>query len=166
MSLAVTASMAIPLFFSPVRVGNQHFIDGSLGATAHVDIALAEGADIVVVVNPMVPVNNVDRNVPTGHGHQESLRDKGMMWVYNQAMRVGAASRLDESLLELGNRREQVLLLAPSSNDTPLFLHNPISFANRRNILEFAYKTTRERIGAWLEARPGVRYRTGWRIKK
>jgi predicted acylesterase/phospholipase RssA len=165
-SLAVTASMALPLFFSPVRIGNRHFIDGSLGATGHVDLATGAGADIIVVVNPMAPIRIADGNVPTGHGRQQSVRDKGMMWVYDQAMRIAASGRLDDRLEHMGPRREQVLLLGPRASDAPLFLHNHASFAHRRAILEFAYRTTRERIGAWVEAHPEACERAGWKIKR
>jgi NTE family protein len=165
-SLACTASMALPLLYSPVRIGKRHFLDGGLGSVAHLDLALDAGADVVVVVHPMVPVHTGGSLVPTGHGGRRSLRDKGALWVYSQAFRVGASARLDDQLARLGPDRERVLVLRPEPTDTTLFLFNPASFANRRTILEYAYRTTRERVERWLSERPAVAERAGWRLAR
>src|SRR6185503_11127010 len=92
---ACIASMAVPPFFSPVRIGDRHYIDAGAAQTTHLDVAIAAGADVIVVINPMVPVR-VD-SVPTGHGTRDSVRDKGLMWVMNQAMRIGTEKLMKES---------------------------------------------------------------------
>src|SRR5262245_22206074 len=75
---ACCASVALPLFYSPVRIGDRHYIDGGLGRVAHADVAAAEGAQMVIIVNPMVPVRpEAAAGVPTGHGRRASVRDKG-----------------------------------------------------------------------------------------
>src|SRR5438270_567980 len=56
--LAICASSAIPLFFEPVRWAGRDFIDGAVGKVEHADIALARGADLIVVLNPLVPFRN------------------------------------------------------------------------------------------------------------
>src|SRR5262245_5275154 len=52
-SLACAASLALPLFFSPVRIGDRHYLDGGLGDVAHLDIAEQSGAKLSIVVNPL-----------------------------------------------------------------------------------------------------------------
>ena len=42
-------------------------------------------------------------------------------------------------------------------------LHNPSSMAARRAILEYAYRTTRERIARWMERHRPIVDRMGWR---
>lgn len=163
---ACAASMALPLFYSPVQIGERHFIDGSGVAVTHIDLALAEGADLVIVINPMVPYATSGGAVPTGHGRRTSLRDKGALWVYSQAIRISASQRVDDRLASLdAETRERVLVLSPRPTDTQLFLHNPASFANRRTILEHAYRSTRERAAAWLGERPAVLERAGWTLR-
>jgi hypothetical protein len=44
-----------------------------------------------------------------------------------------------------------LLLIEPRPTDAVLFMHNPASFAARRTILEYAYKTTRERVAQWVD---------------
>jgi len=158
---ACCASMALPLFYSPVRIRDRHYIDGGVGRVAHMDVAETEGADLIVLVNPLVPVRAESSGVPTGHGARPSVRDKGLMWVYNQAMRMGAYARLHHTLdgLQKVNGspagsylKIPLLLIEPQSTDAVLFMHNPASFGARRTILEYAYKTTRDRVERWIES--------------
>jgi len=162
-SLACTASLALPLFFSPVRVGDRHYLDGGLGNVAHLDVAEEAGAELAIVVNPLVPVSTAHRAVPTGHGARESVRDKGLLWVFNQSMRVGAHARLMQDVMRMrAAGKMQVLVLEPEPSDVLLFLHNPASPNARRAILEYAYRTTRERIARWIERHHAEVERFGW----
>ena len=112
-SLACAASLALPLFFSPVRVDDRHFLDGGLGHVAHLDLAEADGADLAIVVNPLVPVSTARRAIPTGHGARDSVRDKGLLWIYNQALRVGAHAGRSISPAHI-DRRTLSAMNAPS----------------------------------------------------
>ena len=47
---ALRASMAIPAFFSPVRMGNMVLVDGGMTNNYPVDLARAMGADVVIGV--------------------------------------------------------------------------------------------------------------------
>jgi NTE family protein len=175
---ACCASTALPLFYSPVRIGNRHYIDGGVGRVAHMDVAERESVDLLILVNAMVPVHAVQSGVPTGHGSRPSVRDKGLMWVYNQAMRIGVHARLHHGLTDAAqNERpsgESIpplprtlsmprLVIEPEPTDAVLFMHNPASFAARRTILEYAYRTTRERIDRWFVANTPMLERAGWR---
>ncbi|HRI65664.1 MAG TPA: hypothetical protein PK156_15560, partial [Polyangium sp.] len=147
----------------PVRIGDRHFIEGDLGHGAHLDVAVEMGVNFAIVVNPMVPVSVGRRAVPTGHGVQESIRDKGLFWVQNQATRIGAHVRLQQHVEEIRQKTSMmVLVLEPEPTDVLMFLHNPANLAARRAILEVAYRTTRDRIEAWMERNRGVVERLGW----
>ena len=162
-SLACTATLALPLFFSPVRIDGRHYLDGGLGHVAHLDVAAELGAALCSVVNPLVPVSTAFRAVPTGHGVRGSVRDKGLLWVMNQSMRIGAHARLHQEVARArGAGTMQVLVIEPEPTDVLLFLHNPVNPDARRAILEYAYRTTRERITRFIEMnRPAVE-RLGW----
>lgn len=157
---ACTASMALPPFFSPVCVGDRYYIDAGAAQSRALDAAARAQARALVIVNPMVPVRT--RKVPTGHGERPSLRDKGAMWVANQAHRISTHALLTETIERLRREtRMQIILIEPDPTDTLLFTYNPASFAARRAILEQAYRTTRERVAGWPLARlslmPGPR---------
>jgi NTE family protein len=162
-SLACAASLALPLFFSPVRIDGRHYLDGGLGPDAHLAVAERLGASLVIVVNPLVPVTAARGTVPTGHGAGGSVRDKGLLWVFNQSMRVGAHARLHQEVARMSAAGMQVLVLEPEPTDVLLFLRNPVNFDTRRAILEYAYRTTRERIALWIEKHRAVVDRFGWR---
>jgi predicted acylesterase/phospholipase RssA len=162
-SLACAASLALPLFFSPVRIDGRHYLDGGLGHVAHLDVAASLGASLAIVVNPLVPVTAAQGAIPTGHGARGSVRDKGLLWVFNQSMRVGAHARLHQEVARAKAAGMDVLVLEPEPTDAVLFLHNPVNFGARRAILEYAYRTTRERIAEWVEKNRAVVERFGWR---
>ena len=161
-SLACAASCAIPLFFSPVRIGGRHYIDGGLCELAHLDVARDAGARLTIVINPRVPVSTKGEDVPTGHGPQKSVRDKGLAWVMNQAKRISSQAMLEQEARHPPEGM-RVLVLEPLPTDSVLFLHNMNSFENRRAILEYAYRTTRQRVTQWFERHADLVGELGWR---
>jgi predicted acylesterase/phospholipase RssA len=162
---ACIASMAVPPFFSPVRIGDRHYIDAGAPQVAHLDVAIDRGADVIVVINPMVPVNA--GSVPTGHGTRSSVRDKGLMWVMNQALRIGVHALMQEACARIKMQgKVSVILIEPEPTDGILFMYNPANFAARRNILEYAYRTTRARLARWFEDGDEALQRTGWQVRR
>ncbi len=143
---AVCASVAIPLLFAPVRIGERDYIDGGMGETAHADVAVAAGCEHVLIINPMVPVraDPSERAVPTGHGLRRRVRDKGLIWVYSQAWRLRSEARLVDGLARYGEAHAGVALhlLEPDPDDATMFMHSPMNFAARRAILEDGYVRT------------------------
>lgn len=161
---ACIASMAIPPFFSPVRIGDRHYINPGAGQISHLDVAVEAGATVLVVVHSMVPVSVV--SVPTGHGHRDSLRDKGMMWVLNQAIRIGMQRLVDEACRRVGSGLEtSILRIEPTPEEGILFMDNPANFEARRRLLEHTYKVTRSELSRrFAEADPELE-RTGFRAR-
>jgi predicted acylesterase/phospholipase RssA len=161
---ACIASMAIPPFFSPVRIGDRHYINPGAGQISHLDVAVEEGAQLLVVVHSMVPVSVA--TVPTGHGHRDSLRDKGMMWVLNQAIRIGMQRLVEEASQRVtANAHASVLRIEPTPEDGTLFMDNPASFEARRRLLEHAYKSTRLALSRRFAERHPLLERAGWRAR-
>jgi len=160
-SRACIASSAVPPFFSPVRIRDRFYIDAAAAQVAQLDVAVREGADVLLVVNPMIAVHA--QGVPTGHGHRPSVRDKGYMWVANQAIRIGMQTMLRECVARLRAAGEvDVVLIEPEPTDGVLFMFSPASFNGRRTMLEHAYRATRDRVASWLaEQNPNVA-RAGW----
>jgi predicted acylesterase/phospholipase RssA len=161
---ACIASMAVPPFFSPVKIGDRHYFNPGAGLLSPLDVAAREGANVIVVVNSMVPI--AVAQVPTGHGHRDSLRDKGMMWVLNQALRIGTQRLIDESYARLSSDPSVSLLrIEPTPEDGVLFLHNAASFEARRKLLEHGYTSTRRELGRrFAESDPAL-LRTGLRAR-
>jgi NTE family protein len=164
-SLACAASCAMPLVYSPVRIGNRHYLDGGLCSMTHFDVAEEQGAEFTIVINPRVPVAmGSTSTVPTGHGPGRSVRDKGLMWVLNQSRRIASQAMLASELAHppagMG-----VLLLEPTPEDGLMFLRNARSFDARRALLEHAYRSTRARLAGWLEANAALAERLALRAR-
>jgi predicted acylesterase/phospholipase RssA len=142
---AICASSAIPVFFEPMRIGNRDYIDGASGKTGHVDIAMARGADLVLVVNPRVPIyNDPEREgLPTAIGGAHRLRDKGMVTVWDQAERMSTKTKLHQGLRRhaAAYPRASFLLIEPKEEDSDMFLQNPMNFASRRRIVRYGYES-------------------------
>jgi NTE family protein len=65
-SVAVSASAALPMVYKPVEVKGRELVDGGIVSTTNLDIAVEAGAKFIVVVNPLVPyVNDFSKEIPT-----------------------------------------------------------------------------------------------------
>jgi len=153
---ACIASMAVPPLFSPVRIGDRHYISSGSAEVEQLELAVSEGADVLIVVRPMVAISA--RAVPTGHGERDSLRDKGMMWVLNQAMRIGVQRSVEAAVTQIReSRRAEVFVIQPNPEDSMLAMYNPASYDARRKMLEQAYRHTRALLTrAFSEQHPAL----------
>lgn len=159
---ACIASMAVPPLFSPVRIGDRHYINSGAAEVEQLELALAEGADVVVVVRPMVAIT-APSSVPTGHGERGSLRDKGMMWVFNQARRIGVQRSVDAAITRLREAgRAELLVLQPNREDGILAMYNPATYEARRGMLEHAYRHTRAVLARAFAERNAALERAGF----
>ena len=143
---AIAASSALPILYAPVRHEGRDYIDGGIGEVAHADLAQEAGCELIVVVNPLVPVHAgaSGLDVPTGHGPKRRVRDKGALWVYEQAIRMRSEARLTSSLAQFraSAPNTQFAVLEPKQTDATLFMYSPMNFAARRAILEEGYTGT------------------------
>lgn len=160
---ATCASLSLPLFFAPVRIGDRMFFAGSTGNASALDLAVTEmRAEALLVVNPLVPVlARGATRVPTGHGAGEGVRDKGLLWVFNQAMRIGEQARLQAEIALLSARHPdvEILVIEPTNVDAVRFMDSPMKYSARRTIVEDAFRSVREQIrsGATLMPERGDR---------
>jgi predicted acylesterase/phospholipase RssA len=143
---AIAASSALPILYAPVRHEGRDYIDGGIGEVAHADLAQAKGCDLIIVVNPLVPVHagTTGLDVPTGHGPKRRVRDKGLLWVYEQAIRMRSEARLHTALAQAQANAPDTrfVVLEPKQTDATLFMYSPMNFPARRAILEEGYTGT------------------------
>jgi predicted acylesterase/phospholipase RssA len=105
-SKAVQASAALPGLFPPVEIDGQQFVDGALIKTMHASIALDEGLDLMLCINPLVPFDaskpQASTEAPTPWAAPEPIphsADGGLPAVLSQTFRS-----LIHSRLELGHK--------------------------------------------------------------
>ena len=138
-SQAVAASSAIPGFFDPYAIDGRDYVDGGVGFTGHADLAAEAGADVVFVVNPLVP------NLQEG----TSMRARGVYTILEQTNRIYSQNLLNLGLAVLAMKfpRTQFFLLQPPR--TTSFMFGPsMGFEASRAALRYGYTSTLE----WLDS--------------
>ena len=153
-SQAVAASSAIPGFFEPYSIGGRDYVDGGVGFSGHADLAAEAGADVVLVVHPLVP----DLSAAAG----PAARHRGFYSIMEQTSRICSQNLLSLGMETLALRypRTRFLVLQPPRDCEVLF--GPcMSFDASRKALRFGYSSTCDwlaRDGATLVER--LRYET------
>jgi predicted acylesterase/phospholipase RssA len=144
-SHAIAASSAIPGFFDPYAIGGRIYVDGGVGFSGHADLAAEAGADLVIVVNPLVPTR-LDPGTA-------SMRERGLYTIMEQANRIYGQNLLTLGLATLRARfpRTRFVLLEPPRTGSPLFGPS-MGFQESRAALRFGYTATRE----WLASDAGA----------
>lgn len=131
-SLAVAASSALPLVYKPVKIDGIEYVDGGLRGTASLDLAIEQGATLVVCINPLVPFDNEDRQSPLSHGQKSGyLSEKGIQSIANQSMRIFSHAGLHYHIKQLRRAHPEVdiILIEPRSADYEMFLHNIMRYS-------------------------------------
>ncbi|MEK7285690.1 MAG: patatin-like phospholipase family protein [Nitrospirota bacterium] len=151
-SLAVSASSAIPIFFQPVHIKGNDYIDGGVGRVAYMDIAMNHGAELMWIINPIQYIKN-DRNkvkLPSIMGGSPTIKDKGVAYIYDQSLRINTATRIYLAIKRYRAEHPQkdFVLLEPDQSETVLFSHHPVSFDAKSEIMQYGYVSTMEKLKA------------------
>jgi len=143
-SRAVQASGALPGLYSAVEIEGRHYVDGVLLKTLHASVALEAGAELVICVNPIVPVDTVHA-VEAGLMKKSNLLDWGLPTVLSQTFRTIVHSRLEAGMAayETKFKGADVVLVKPKRDDYLMFFTNIFGFSERRAVCEYAYEATR-----------------------
>jgi NTE family protein len=144
---AVQASAALPGLYPPVEIGGRHYVDGILLKTLHASVALEAGADLVLCVNPIVPVDTA-RAIEAGVLDRGKLLDQGLPTVLSQTFRTLIHSRLEAGMAAYSTKFEgaDVVRIEPERDDYLMFFTNIFGFAERRAVVEHAYHATLRRL--------------------
>ena len=145
-SLAVTASAAMPIVFQPVTIKGRDYMDGGVGRVAYMDVAMNHGADLMIVVNPIQRVEN-DRNrvcLTSMSGKCVSIKEKGLSFIYDQAQRINTGSRLYMAMKRYKSEHpaKDFLLIEPQVSDAIMFLHNVVNMSAKLEVLNYGYRST------------------------
>ncbi|WP_288253203.1 patatin-like phospholipase family protein [uncultured Hydrogenophaga sp.] len=150
-SLAIQASAALPGLFPPVEIDGRHYVDGALKKTMHASVALDEGVDLLLCINPLVPYHATPD--ATHEGRIPALVEGGLPVVMSQTFRSMIHSRLVLAFerYERTYPDTDIVLIEPDQRDAELFFANTFSYRQRREMAEHAYQRTR----ALLKLRAG-----------
>jgi predicted acylesterase/phospholipase RssA len=141
---AAVASSALPGLFPPVEIDGRCYLDGALKRTLHASVALKDGADLVLCLNPIVPYD--DRMASVGTARH--LIEGGLPVVLSQTLRAMVHSRMEIGMRQYGDdfAHADVVLFEPNRADADMFFTNVFSYSSRRRLCEHAYQKTRAEL--------------------
>lgn len=142
-SKAVQASSALPGLFPPVEIGERSYVDGALRKTMHASLALDEGVDLLLCLNPLVPFDARGVGIPR-------IADAGLPAVLSQTFRSMIHSRMALGMkhYERAYPATDIVLVEPDPRDGELFLANTFGYSRRGQMAEHAYRQTRAMLRA------------------
>ncbi len=155
-SRAVQASAALPGMFPPVQIDGDYYVDGALKKTMHASVALDEGVDLMLCLNPLVPfdatapqVAKVMRSGLSAERHHiPRIIEGGLPAVLSQTFRSIIHSRMVLGMRQYQRKYPQtdIVLFEPDHRDPELYLANTFSYSQRRHLAEHAYQHTRQML--------------------
>ena len=155
-SQAVQASAALPGLFPPVEIDDHYFVDGALKKTMHASVAMDDGVDLMLCLNPLVPFDATAPATPKvmRRGLAKPLQriprivDGGLPAVLSQTFRAMINSRMEMGLkaYQTTYPHTDIILIEPDHRDPAMFLANTFSYAQRREMAEHAYQQTRQML--------------------
>ncbi|MFN3566875.1 MAG: patatin-like phospholipase family protein, partial [Burkholderiaceae bacterium] len=148
-SRAVQASAALPGVFPPVCIDGRDFVDGALRKTLHASIALEQGVDLLLCLNPLVPYDATPHHRTRDRGHHlDKLADGGLPVVLAQTFRAIIYSRLGAGMerYKTAYPNSDIVLFQPNRADADMFFTNLFSYSSRRRLCEHAYQKTRHEL--------------------
>ncbi|MCU0939044.1 MAG: patatin-like phospholipase family protein [Burkholderiaceae bacterium] len=148
-SRAVQASAALPGVFPPVEIEGRYFVDGALRKTLHASIALEQGIDLMLCLNPLVPYDARPTHRARDRDHRlGKLVEGGLPVVLAQTYRSIIHSRLGAGLerYKVAYPDTDIILFEPNRSDADMFFTNLFSYSSRRRLCEHAYQKTRQEL--------------------
>jgi predicted acylesterase/phospholipase RssA len=163
---AVQASAALPGLFPPVDIDGRYYVDGALIKTLHASVALRQGANLVLCINPLVPF---DSQLAAQHGHpkRHKLVEGGLPVVLSQTFRAIIYSRMQAGMGKYATefKGADVVLFEPNRDDADMFFTNVFSYASRRRLSEHAYQKTRAELWRRRDELGPILARHGMRLR-
>ncbi len=142
---AAAASTAIPLLYAPRQIGDTVYMDGGLRSSTNIDVAIAHGAKLIVVVNPLVPyVHDIRHMLPTATGlPSRHLSQKGFPHIAAQTFRIMAEAQVEKELEVIRHAHPDVdiILIEPRRDDEHLFVFNLMDYGSRERIARHAFES-------------------------
>jgi predicted acylesterase/phospholipase RssA len=141
-SLAVAASTALPIVYKPVLIEGREYVDGGLGGTASLDIAIEHGATLVVCVNPLVPYDNRAEEPGGMQNRARTFSRRGLSAIASQVSRITVHAGLKYHVKQLRRQHPEVdiILIEPRADDQMLAFGNIMRYAERLAIARHGFE--------------------------
>jgi alkylated DNA nucleotide flippase Atl1 len=137
-------------------------------STTNLDIAVEAGAELVMVINPIVPyINDFAGTVRTLRGTRERrVSDMGFPQIGYQAFKLVAHQRLHELAKSWEQRYPgvDIVLIEPEENDELMFQTSMMSFASRVEIARHGFESVTKHLAGEYDRYQEIAERHGLEI--
>lgn len=139
-SLAIQASLSINPAFSSTKIGERYYVDGAVTRTSDFTEAIRRGADLIFVLDPLVPY------VSKGTAGFASRR--GILYNADQDIRTVSYTRFETTRRWVLRQHPEVSLYAflPANRQRKVLSVNPMDHRPFLAVWRGAYLSTLQRI--------------------
>lgn len=136
---AVRASTALVPFYAPERIDGRWYVDGSFTRTTNMRVAVEQGATMVILVDPLVPVHSDEPGY---------VRRRGGIFVGMQAVKALINGRFHKAVRAIREMYPEVAfyLFRPDGDEMRVLSGSPMKYFYRREIEELAFRHTLVKI--------------------
>jgi predicted acylesterase/phospholipase RssA len=133
--VAIRASTALAPFYAPEKIDGRYYIDGGFTRTTNMRVAVQEGATLVILIDPLVPVSTRQ----PGH-----VAERGAIYTAMQGLKSLINGRFDKAVPTLRAMYPQVAfhLFQPGPDTRRLMAGSPMKYFAREAIVEMAMRET------------------------
>ncbi len=133
--VAIRASTALSPFYAPEQIDGRYYVDGGFTRTTNMRVAVQEGATLVILVDPMVPV------ATRQPGH---VAERGAIYAAVQGLKSLINGRFDKAVPTLRAMYPQVAfhLFQPGPDTRRVMAGSPMKYFYREEIVEMAFRET------------------------
>jgi NTE family protein len=138
-SKAVRASCSLTPFFKPEEVDGNWYCDGQFTRTSNFHYALEKGANLIIIVNPLVPVET---------GSPGYVMKKGGFFEALQALKAVINTRFLTAIHHAAESFPDVdfVLFRPEGEDMRAMGGSPMKYSIRSEIISMAYNGVAKKI--------------------
>jgi predicted acylesterase/phospholipase RssA len=145
-SMAVRASTAMTPYYNPQKIGDRFFVDGIFTRTIDIDVAVANGATLILCADPLRPVQTREAGYVSG---------RGGLFNTVQSVKSMIRSRFAEMMTkaEEAHPHVSVYVFSPTAKDMEQMSGTMMRFFYRTDTEKMAYDSAVEQIGfdyEWL----------------
>jgi NTE family protein len=144
--MAIRASTALAPFYAPEQIGGRYYVDGGFTRTTNMRVAVQEGATLVLLIDPLVPISTEK----PGH-----VAERGAIYGAMQGLKSLINGRFDKAVPTLRAMYPNVAfhLFQPGEGARRVMAGSPMKYFYREEIIDIALReSTREIRGHRFEA--------------
>ena len=139
-SKAIQASLSINPAFGSTKIGERYYVDGAVTRTSNFTEAVRKGADLIFVLDPLVPY--------VSKGAAGFANRRGLLYNADQDIRTVSYTRFESARYWVGRQRPDVSIYAflPANRLRKILSVNPMDHRPHLPIWRGAYLSTLQRI--------------------